>query len=546
MKKAFHLFKEPWIVALRHDGATEEVSLSEIFRRAPTFKRLAGELPTQDIAVMRLLLAILYSVISRYDLEENYAPLYEESSSEQEQGFLVKAALERWQELWKRGEFPDGLIQLYLTHYEERFWLFHPVFPFYQVADLGKATDYTAAKLNGELAESGNKIRLFASRGGAAKDSLSYAEASRWLLYVNGFDDTSAKPKGKNLPSPGAGWLGKLGLVVAAGNNLFETLMLNLVMLKNGVQPWKAGQAVWEMEKVRRQERCEIIRPGNPAELLTLQSRRLLLKRENERVIGYSLLGGDFFPPENADDEQMTVWRNSATNKNAPPEFKPKRHDPSRQMWRDLSAYFVDNADGRRPGVIAWLNRLIAERRVFLSRVQLHIASVQYGDKDFFIDDVFSDGLAFPGELLSHLGEAWLPRIHDEVQVADALAQTVGRLVLNLAKASGETDGGRLKQAVGAAREQAYFRLDRPFRNWLEDIDPNEEPDDASARWWVQAQSIVRELGREHVDQCDSRAIVGRFLKENETERRYTATEAYDRFLYFTGSREVAFKGGKA
>src|SRR5690606_5216521 len=114
---------------------------------------------------------------------------------------------------------------------EDRFWLFHPERPFYQVAGMGKATDYSAAKLNGELAESGNKIRLFASRGGPAKGWLSYAESARWLLYVNGFDDTSAKPKRKGLPSPGAGWLGKLGLVQAVGDNLFETLLLNLVLL---------------------------------------------------------------------------------------------------------------------------------------------------------------------------------------------------------------------------------------------------------------------------------------------------------------------------
>ena len=46
---------------------------------------------------------------------------------------------------------------------------------------------------------------------------MSYAQAARWLLYVNGFDDTSAKPKGKNLPSVGAGWLGKLGLIFRTG-----------------------------------------------------------------------------------------------------------------------------------------------------------------------------------------------------------------------------------------------------------------------------------------------------------------------------------------
>ena len=36
----------------------------------------------------------------------------------------------------------------------------------------------------------------------------------------------------------GAGWLGKLGYIQAQGNNLFETLMLNLTLLQDGVKLW--------------------------------------------------------------------------------------------------------------------------------------------------------------------------------------------------------------------------------------------------------------------------------------------------------------------
>ena len=46
------------------------------------------------------------------------------------------------------------------------------------------------------------------------------------LLYVNAFDDASAKPKGKELPSIGISWLGKLGLITAKGDNLFEKMCI--------------------------------------------------------------------------------------------------------------------------------------------------------------------------------------------------------------------------------------------------------------------------------------------------------------------------------
>lgn len=45
------------------------------------------------------------------------------------------------------------------------------------------------------MSESGNKLRLFPLYAGQNKEQLSYPQAARWLLCVNGYDDTSAKPK---------------------------------------------------------------------------------------------------------------------------------------------------------------------------------------------------------------------------------------------------------------------------------------------------------------------------------------------------------------
>ena len=69
MEKEFCLLYEPWIRVMKMDGETIEVSLLDVFRYAPELLRLAGELPTQDIAMLRLLLAVLHSVFERYDLE---------------------------------------------------------------------------------------------------------------------------------------------------------------------------------------------------------------------------------------------------------------------------------------------------------------------------------------------------------------------------------------------------------------------------------------------------------------------------------------------
>lgn len=53
------------------------------------------------------------------------------------------------------------MIRTYLEKYHERFWLFHDQYPFWQIPEAAVGTEYTVAKLNGELSESGNKVRLF-------------------------------------------------------------------------------------------------------------------------------------------------------------------------------------------------------------------------------------------------------------------------------------------------------------------------------------------------------------------------------------------------
>lgn len=105
--------------------------------------------------------------------------------------------------------------------------------------------------------------------------------------------------------------MGKLGLIFADGDTLFSTLMLNLVLLKDGGNElWGEELPVWERDSVRCRERTEIAIPDNLAELYTLQSRRIELRHNKGMVTGYILLGGDFFQKDNALSEQMTVWAN--------------------------------------------------------------------------------------------------------------------------------------------------------------------------------------------------------------------------------------------
>lgn len=526
----FNLLDEKWILVRKSDCTVDELSLTDALLKSHEYVELAGELPTQNVSILRLMLAVLHTVFSRYSPQGEPSPLYDSDD-----------AADRWKELWNAGRLPEKPIKEYLASVHDRFWLFHPDRPFYQTEAAKIGTEYTASKLNGAVSESGNKIRLFCGCTGIQKSELSYSEAARWLLYVNNYDDTSSKPKGKNLPSPGAGWLGKLGLITIRGNNLFETLVYNLILLnhkRNFSEVWGPECPAWEPDVPNTAERAEIPMPDNLSELYTLQSRRLWLNRDdNEKVIGYNLLGGDFFEKVDAFIEPMTVWSKVKGNERAGEKFQPRRHDSSVQMWREFSYAFETAAGNHIPGVVLWtkyIKQMLPESRKLIS---FSIASVQYGDKDFFVNDVFSDSLTFHTDLITEIGEHWRAKITEEIKKCDESAAALRFLAKDIELAAGSAEDTVLKRAVvERAREQYYYEIDLPFRNWLERIDPNweivsEQEEQALREWHETAKRIALRIGQELVESAGTAAIVGRAVKDkNDKERYYSAPDAYRYF----------------
>lgn len=520
----FNLLEEPWICALTLNGAVQKYTLPEVLAHAHELRRLAGELPTQDFAVLRLLLAVLQTIMYRYDENGEECLLEEDEAGE---------ALTRWKAVWDAGRLPEEVIEAYLKMYKDRFWLFHPERPFYQVPEAKVGTAYDAKKLDGAISESGNKARLFASKSGKGKASLAYDEAARWLLYLNGFDDTSAKPKGKGLPSPGAGWLGKIGIVFAEGDTLFETLMLDLVLLNEQRECWGRPRPIWELEAPRNQERTEIPLPDNQAELLTLQSRRILLKRAQERVTGFSLLGGDFFQKENAFAEQMTFWQVPQKGKRTAPERIPRRNRAEKQMWRDFANLVIAEEEDIRPGIVRWVECLKSKRLIDKKRfIAFRLTAAQYGDKDFFVTDVFGDSVGFHTTLLTEAGTAWRRYIQEEIAACDDAAGKIGYFAGRLQRAAGagELNFGRINEA----KAEFYDRIDVPFRKWLASIDPMQEtdPDHARAVWRKQAYDITAALGRALLQEAGEAAFIGR---KDENGGYCSAPDEFNRFQYRIG-----------
>lgn len=136
--RQFNLVTDPWIKVIRAaDYRSEEVSLQTLFQQSSDYLRLAGETQSQDLAIMRLLLAILHTVYSRFDATgEPYEWLTIDLESLQvaeaveQDDYEPDDLFETWDALHQLGHFSAIVIE-YLARYQDRFDFFGER-PFYQ------------------------------------------------------------------------------------------------------------------------------------------------------------------------------------------------------------------------------------------------------------------------------------------------------------------------------------------------------------------------------------------------------------------------------
>ena len=507
MKKEFNLLHEPWIRVMSEGVELKETSVLELFKNAHEYSCLAGEIPAQDMAIMRVLLAILTTVVYRCDENGDENPVEDEGD-----------VLRRWMAIKKAGRFPADVIETYLKKYEDRFWLFHPETPFWQSYTGANGTEYNVSKLNGCILESGNKPRLFMYTDGVGKSQMSYAEAARWLVYTNAYDDVSVKKSKafnqsgrKDNGSPGTGWLGKLGLIAVNGKNLFDTLMLNLVLLDRSGGLFPDPKPIWEVP-VRTTERNLIALPDNLPELYTIQSRLILLDRDEEKgvVTGYHSVSGDFFEAENATIEPMTIWRMDDKKK-----VSPKLHSPEAKMWQEFSTCFVNNSDVT-PGIVQWLglltkNRLIDKKQL----ITFQSAGSVYDSKRQSTTDFLSDTLSVNAGFVEDMDSAWFAVINTEIEKCLSCADVIWRLSNDLIDAEGG-NSSRSKKAK-FDKEAFFFAIDEPFRQWIANISPSEsDVDEEVNAWRSEIKRIAREQANRMVKGASLRALVGKQIDRDE------------------------------
>lgn len=494
----YDLRTQPWI-AVRTAGGTEEISLHDVFRRASEVQALAGEIPTQDVAILRLLLVIL-----RRALPESFDYPHE-----------------RWASLWDAESLPIADIEAYLKEHADRFDLLHPETPFMQVAGLAASKTSGLVKL---IAEVPAGSPYFTTRAGEAVRSLSYAEAARWVVHSQQFDVSGIKTGahgdervkgGKGYPI-GTGLSGRLGLVVFEGGTLRETLLLNLVLPPE--EDYEADRPVWERAPLGPGIEAAHSAPRGIADVMTWPSRRILLHHDGSVVTDVLIANGDPIHARNLHDlETMTAWRRSANQEktNGVPTYMPVQHDVTRKMWRGLEgllAFGVQNGSVRseapvalKPGVIAWIQQLTGRKKIDRDTpISLRAVGMSYGTQDSMILSIYDDELRLRPAVLHDERLAGL--VLTAAEEAVAAVQQLGRFAANLAEAGGREASGPRE----GARLAGFARLDLSYPTWLGGLRSSSDLAVAQAQWRRTVAREISSIGDDLLRDAGDDALIGR------------------------------------
>jgi len=404
-------------------------------------------------------------------------------------------------------------IAAYLEKHRDRFYLLHDRTPFLQVADLHTASG-NASGLVKLIADIPDGHQYFTTRAGREVESLSFAEAARWLIHCHAFDPAGIKTgavgddrvkggKGYSMGYPA--WVGNLGVIVADGASLFETLMFNLPL---PLVKSRADGPVWERPALTASVVTEHPMPVGPADLFTWPSRRVRLFAREGRIVDVQISNGDRLGPQDQFvNESMSSWRKSKNQSKGGDEvFMPVNHSPERRVWQGLASLLV-TVDGvsRRAPVLEWLEKLRWERilpdghRVFLRTV-----GIEYGPRASSIAGAVDDGLQ------AHVVALTDPGL---VQAAVDAAARAGRGVLALVNFASDlalAAGGESERPRARTFESGFSLLDGPYRDWLKDLEDPATASESVEEWGRHARQILLDAGATLIAEAGPAALVGR------------------------------------
>ncbi len=491
MMFTFDLVSEPWIPVLLDDGTTRELGLRDVLEQAPRIREIAHDSPLFVASIHPLLTAILHRVL---------------------EGTSTRGRKAAWRQLWDQKCFDSAAIETYFARWSDRFDLFHPEHPFYQVAGLSTSKPKELGSL--PLTESEKSIFRLDSE---LWFRSSPATAAQVLVTAQSFGAT-----GKNSDAEiGDKKIGSIyssyailttGLTVwLSGDNLFQTLMLGLVPheLNHADAPCWELDASQQLGALASHGTKATGQPRGICDLLTLQSRMILLVPED--VSGEARVSTAHFTQGRVierDSQGHPYLHPMKLYENTPTGVSCLYLSESKAIWRNAHAllygvHHSSDVGGLKFAAEISMAELIEKRHLH----KLNVVGVvpKPGNAGKFLL-WRHDRLPIPPALLTD--ENLVGFVRDANRDADLVADEMRSRFATVARVfvSGDRDGGHkpdpdnVKAIIAKFDPRRAFwpRLEAHFYQLLQAL-PN-APEKALGDWEAVLQSTARECLRASCD----------------------------------------------
>ena len=350
MTASFNLITEPWIPCVTLSGKPLELSLSELFLKAHEMRGIEDENPLVAASIHLLLLAIIHRALDG------------------------PKGNKEWKKIWKEKSF-DHRINQYLEDKKrfKKFDLFSTQYPFFQtpgfkVITKNNETNYKAPSFMDISKATGNNKTLFSHHMESDGMLIDSNIAARLLLssqqfalfgLARSYYKYANKKSEYQQSFMSAPLVGKV-LTLLNGDNLFESLVLNLLIYKAD-RPIRNDndQPIWD-QNIDCNAKLHIARPVKGyLDLLTWKSRHIRLFPDSSgRKVEKIFLTQAYELPKPGKTGYVAHPLCWYTGKNDAYKFTPQK-----TYWRDSSSLlrFSTESENQIPPLnISQLNELLS------------------------------------------------------------------------------------------------------------------------------------------------------------------------------------------
>ena len=314
MATHFNLADKEWIPCIMRDGSSCELGILETLLKASDIKEIFDPSPLVTAALYRLLLAILH---------RNFGP----------------ASVGEWKTMWKTKCFDRSTLQEYFDKWYSRFDLFDEEHPFYQSQGFVLKKKTPLKRLAFEYAAQNNPT-LFDHSTDDNRPCFPAKTAALWLVTNQSFAPTAGKSS--TIHTKDSPW-SRGAVILVNGDNLFQTLMLNLIPSTMIPQEFSGyGKPVWELDANLNPEYGVI--PKGYLDYMTIQSRAISLIPSDD-ASGATCVSECYYAQgrsvtENLKSDPLLAYRVDTEKGNLVWQLRKDR-----AVWRDSSALLSLSAD---------------------------------------------------------------------------------------------------------------------------------------------------------------------------------------------------------